>query len=135
MKDLDEFFENRVKGRIKGALVLDQNGNPQFEQKGKLKHYKIKLWLESENKEVKQVVYKLHPTYFNDIRETRNINNKFLLEISTYGNYYPTVDVYIGNEHEIARQIVCLVDLLNESHPAEVNNDLINQALEDIRKN
>lgn len=135
MKDPDEFFENKVKGRVKGALVLDQAGNPEFEQRGKLKHYKIKLWLESENKEIKQVIYKLHPTYFNDIRETRNVENKFLLEISTYGNYYPVADVYIGKEHEVARQIVSLVDLLNESHPMEANNEAINQAIEDIRKN
>ena len=131
-QEYNQFFRDRVNGKIRAQFILDSADHPEFTQTGSRKHYRVKLELLTENAQVRMVVYKLHPSYYDPLRESTDRTNHFAVEITTYGDYDFTVEVIVGTE--VARQMLKLSALLEEFHQP-VQNEAIQQALEDIRSN
>jgi hypothetical protein len=131
-QEYNQYFRDKVKGKIQAQFVLDSADHPEFTQTGSRKHYRVRLQLLTENAEARMVVYKLHPSYYDPLRESTDRKNNFAVEITTYGDYDFSVEVIVGTE--VARQVLKLSTLLDEFHQP-VKNQAIQQALEDIRSN
>jgi len=130
MSSDNPYFDEKVNGRVRAELVLDENGSPEFHIGRSLKHYKVTLFLETENAEVQRVIYKLDPTYNNPVRESSDASTRFQVVLTTYGDYRVTIDVQVGDE--IVREVIPLSKLLSETHE-ESSNVGIQAALEEIK--
>ncbi len=123
-------FEKRVQGDVHAEIVLDENENPVTLPGKKFNHYKVRLYLETQNPEVQSVTYRLDPTYYDPVRESTDVDGKFNVELTTYGDYPVTVDAQIGGE--IVRKVVPLFKLLQEEYGASASPE-IKSALEEIK--
>ncbi len=111
MAEKKDYFTDKVNGTVQAAFVLDDKGEPEFlDSEDGRRHFKVKLSLITKNPEVRTVVYKLHPTYFDPIRESNNAENDFMIETTTYGDFFFVVDVTLNSGS--ARQSFRLSDLL-----------------------
>jgi transcription initiation factor IIF auxiliary subunit len=131
MQKYNSTFAEKVKAKIRAELVLDAKKKPLFISEGSLRHYKVKLRLETENPKVERVIYRLDPTYYDSVREATDKENGFEIETATYGDYPLVVDVQIGDE--TIRQEVVLSDLLMNEYGKEKSGD-IKKALKDIEE-
>lgn len=129
-QEYDKFFLDKVKGKVEAHLVLDANNHPEFIESGSRKHYKMSLQLMTANAEVRLVVFKLDPTYYNTLRESTDSSNHFAVDMTSYGDYNFIVEVTVGTE--VARQEFRLSALLEEFHQP-VENEQVQQALNDIK--
>jgi transcription initiation factor IIF auxiliary subunit len=125
----ESYFDQKVRGNVRAKFVLDENDNPVAVRGKRLDHYKVRLYLETENPAVESVTYKLDPTYNDPVRESSDPSKQFGIELTTYGDYPVTVDAQVGGE--IAREVVPLSKLLEDSHQ-ESESPAIKVALEDI---
>jgi transcription initiation factor IIF auxiliary subunit len=132
MQKYNPIFKGKVKAKVRAELVLDKNNKPVFVPVGSLRHYKVKLHLDTKNPEVERVVYRLDPTYFDPVREASDPENGFEIETTTYGDYPFVVDVQLGDE--TIRQELYLSDLLEEAY-AKVKSSEIKRALKEIEDN
>jgi hypothetical protein len=132
IQDYDSFFSDKVKGEVQAQLVLDANNHPEFIESGSRKHYKIRLQLITANTDVRLVVFKLDPSYYNTLRESTDPSNNYAVDITTYGDYNFIVEVTVGTE--VARQEFRLSALLEKFHQP-VENAEIQQALDYITQN
>lgn len=124
------YFDQRVQGKIRAEIVLDQNRKPVSLPGDNLKHYKLRLYLETNNPAVQSVTYKLDPTYYDPVRESTDASDRFLIELTTYGDYPVTVDAHV--EGEIVRTVVPLSQLLQETYENTTDPEILN-ALNEIK--
>jgi hypothetical protein len=131
MRAYSEFFKRNVAGTVNASFLLDDKGNPLFTvgPSGNC-HYKISLNVVTENPEVVNVIYKLHPTYYDPIRESSDRESNFQVIITSYGDYDLAVDVQAAGK--LVTHTATLFDLLSESHKDSAN-PAIKEALEWIR--
>ncbi|SOD03737.1 hypothetical protein SAMN05216486_11718 [bacterium JGI 053] len=129
MMNKPPYFQERVQGRVRAELV--GGDEPETQTGGRLKHYKVRLFVDTQNPEVQNVTYKLDPTYYDPVRESRDADRNFEVSLSTYGDYPVTVEAQVGGE--IVRYTAPLLALLRESH-GNTTSEAIRAALEDIAK-
>ena len=129
MSSINPYFDEKVRGRVRAELILDKDGNPEFLEGNTLNHYKIRLYLQTQNPDVQRVIYRLDPTYYDPVRDSNDASRKFELSLTTYGDYQITIDVQVKGE--IVREVFRLSTLLNEIHGQSENNK-IQAALEAI---
>lgn len=133
MQEYAPIFSEAVQGNVAAELVLGTGGNPVFRETASKRHYSVRLRLVSEKSEsVKRVIYGLDPSYYNSVREATDRERDFEIEITTYGDYSFSVEVYLDGE--VARQTFILSRLLRETH-RDSENPQIQKALEDIINN
>ena len=132
MSGQKDYFSDKVRGNVRAALVLDDKGEPVYIESGGRRHYKIKLSLQTDNPDVRRVVYKLDPTYYDSIRESNDLKQNFGVETTTYGDYGFVVDVTVGSG--VARQTFVLSDLLGETHQKD-KKATVAEALSTIKDN
>jgi hypothetical protein len=114
MGDSNHYFEEKVRGRVRAEMILDENNDPVSVKSPSHDHYKVRLFLETNNPDIQSVTYKLDPTYYDPVRESSNLAEQFGIELTTYGDYPVTVDAQVGNE--IVRNVVPLSKLLKETY-------------------
>lgn len=124
------YFDERVRGKIRAEIVLDQNKKPVSLPGANLNHYKLRLYVETNNPAVQSVTYKLDPTYYDPVRESTDPSKQFLIELTTYGDYPVTVDAQVGGE--IVRKVVPLSQLLQETYENSTDPEILN-VLNEIR--
>jgi len=132
MIKMNEFFKDKTGGNIRAEFVLNERSEPEVSRVGGLNHYKIRLKFESDNSEVEKVVYRLDPTYYDPIRESRKKEKDFELTTTTYGDYPLLIDVQVRDE--MVRQEANLLDLLRETYSGS-GSPPIRKALQDIEEN
>ena len=118
------YFDRRVQGKIRAEIALDQNKKPVSLPGKTLNHYKVRLYLETNNPAVQSVTYKLDPTYYDPVRESNDSSQQFLIELTTYGDYPVTVDAQVDGE--IVRKVVPLSQLLEETYENSTDPDILN---------
>ena len=118
----DKNFETRVKGKVCAELVAPEP----LAAGSSLRHYKIRLFLETSNPQVERVIYKLDPTYYDPVRESLDASNKFAVETTTYGDYPVVVEAQVGGQ--LIRTRAQLTELLRERH-ADTQDHMIADAL------
>lgn len=128
MIEYNEFFADLVQGHLGVEFDLVE-GHPQFEERENLRHYRITISLKTPNRDVTNVVYRLDPSYYNPVRESKDQDNDFKIHTTTFGDYYFDVDVQVGTQ--IVRQRALLSDLLKEAH-GQSDNPEIKEALQYI---
>ena len=115
---------------MRAEFILDSQQHPISIEHNGLKHYQVRLQLITENPNIRKVDYKLHPTYYDPYRESKDASTGFTIELKTYGDYYFIVEVTVGTE--LARQELCLSDLLKETYQS-TDNASIQEALANIQ--
>jgi pYEATS domain-containing protein involved in immunity len=73
--------------KIRAEFVLDPGGRPRAENRDNRNHYKIRLFVADVPQDTYAVTYKLHPSYYNPVREVRRGTNEFEEVITSYGDY------------------------------------------------
>jgi hypothetical protein len=110
----ESYFDRKVRGAVRAEMILDEKNEPVRIKGDSLDHYKVRLFLDTQNPEVESVTYNLDPTYYDPVRESRDPDSQFSIELTTYGDYPVTVDAQVGNE--IVREVKPLAELLEQTH-------------------
>lgn len=128
-------FRESVGEGLTARFKLDANGGPLYEKDEEgTKHYFIELRLHSPRaQEIDKVSYLLGETYYDPIRNSKDRDNDFCEEITSYGNYPIKVKVQIGSHLYV--QESWLSELLEAGYAAGGANEVIRQALRDIKGN
>jgi hypothetical protein len=80
-------INENAKPVLVAEFVTDEKGVPKFRPGGSYMHYNIRLKVKGAPEDAYAVTYGLHETYYDPIRESRDINEDFLEEITSYGDY------------------------------------------------
>jgi hypothetical protein len=72
---------------------LDESGQPARLRSGNTTHYKIRLGVESPPDDTYAVTYRLHDSYYDPIRESRDKGASFEEKLTSYGDYQVRADV------------------------------------------
>src|SRR6185295_7516279 len=96
--DGSPYFDEKVKGRVRAEIVLDENQNPGYLKGKSLNHYKVRIYTQTQNPDVGGVTYRLDSSYYDPVRESLNANRDFEIFLTTYGDYPITVDAQVGSE-------------------------------------
>jgi hypothetical protein len=127
-------FLEDVQGTLKARFRLDARGEPLWDEDEEGYYYFIQLRLESPNRvKIDKVTYVLDSTYYDPVRVSKDRDNDFAEEISSYGDYVLTVRVQMGKHLYV--QEAWLSTLLEAGHAGEADTGPIRDAIEDIKAN
>jgi hypothetical protein len=115
---------------IKAVFELDENGRPTFTRRGNLKHYRIRLHVENVPDDTYAVTYKLHDTYYDPVRESRDRNAGFAEDLTSYGDF--TVQAKVRSKEGAVTLATPLSAALEAGHRAQLLPEIAS-ALEVIR--
>jgi hypothetical protein len=117
---------------IKATFELDEKGLPAFIERGDRKHYRIRLHVENVPDDTYAVTYKLHETYYDPVRESRDRAAGFTEDLTSYGDF--TVQAKIRSKEGVATVATPLSAALEAGHGAQLPPE-IESALRVIRSN
>jgi hypothetical protein len=117
--------------RICAEFQLDEKGRPIATTRNNLKHYKIRLFMESVPQDTYAVTYKLHESYYNPTREVRRGNPKFEELITSYGDYIVKAEVRGKKSFDL--EAVELSQALKESYGPNLAGP-IREAIDEIKE-
>jgi len=118
---------------IHAKFILDDNDKPRVRGAGQ---YGIELFVKNAPSDAYAVTYRLHPTYYDPVREARERDQPvdkeraFVEEITSYGNFDVLARVRTRSFPVTLQR--SLYDALVESH-GNSPDPAIKQALDDIR--
>ncbi len=127
---MNRYFREKVEGLVGAELLLDAQGNPIIHQGENLNHYEIRIFLNSANPNIRNVIYRLDRSYYDSLRESDDREKQYEIRTTTYGDYPLIVDVQIGNE--LVREKQQLSALLFEKYKGTSNAEII-KALDAIK--
>jgi hypothetical protein len=114
---------------IKAELVLDPEGKPKGRTSG---NYSIRLHVEGTPADAYKVTYQLHPSYYDPVREVRDLESGFSEELTSYGDY--VIQARVRTKDCTLATTRRLSDALREAHVASTDAD-VKKALLDIEQN
>lgn len=114
---------------LQAKFVFDREGRVDTTKQG---HYKIEISVKNAPEDAYAVTYRLHPSYFDPIREAMNKEDSFMEEITSYGDYLITARVRTKSFPVVVQR--SLYEALAESHNHNLNSN-VSRALEDIKNN
>lgn len=115
---------------IRAEFILDPLMKPEFLEGRTKKHYKIKLLVDNVPLETHQILYELHPTYQNPIREGSR-DKDFEVDITSYGDY--ELKVQVPDARSVRMLRVRLSEALAKSYVSGAT-PAISAALDDIKR-
>ena len=110
---------------------LDRSGQPEMLQSGGTTHYKIRIGVESPPDDTYAVTYRLHDSYYNPLRESRDKEARFEEELTSYGDYLVRADV--RTLHRVESLAGSLSEALRRGH-REDSNPAIIHAIDEIER-
>jgi|SRR6266851_8177521 len=119
-------------GRVRGELILGQQSKPYLKKGKSLTHYRVRLFVETQNPKISCVIYRLEPSRYDSVLESLDASGQFDVIVTTYGDCFVTVDVQI--EGELIRKVALLSLLLQESHATSADRHL-ETAIREIAEN
>ncbi len=118
-----------TKPELIAHFELDAEGKPQAIERDGMKHYQIVLKMAGAPADAYAVNYKLHETYYDPERESRDPDG-FTERITSYGDY--PVQVQLRTRKNVATLAVPLSRALQRGHQGE-SSAAIMEAIADIR--
>jgi|ERR1051326_3061509 restriction endonuclease Mrr len=117
---------------IVARFVLDNDERPEFITRGDQKHYKIEIHVANAPLDTYAVTYELHETYYDPIRESRDISNAFSTRITSYGDF--RLQARLRTRTRVDAIASQLSSALRRGHLSDLSLD-VSRALEDIENN
>lgn len=111
-------------------FVLDQDGKPKMIKAGDTKHYWIQLGVAEAPDDAYAVTYRLHDSYYEPVRESREHEVGFRQELTSFGDY--TVRADIRTRSRVEPLVTSLSEALERGHSGHRTPE-IETALEEIR--
>jgi hypothetical protein len=88
------------KPKLTATFELDDDGEPKKIMQGDLSHYIINVGVDDPPPDTYAVTYKLHPSYYDPIREVRSKDNQFEENLTSYGDFQVQADLRTGKRVE-----------------------------------
>lgn len=117
--------------RICAEFQLDEKGKPITTTYNDLRHYKIRLFMQSVPQDTYAVTYKLHESYYNPTREVRRDKPQFEELITSYGDYI--VKAELRGKKSFDLEAVELSQALKESYGPNIEGPIL-KAIEEIKE-
>src|SRR3972149_5832917 len=131
MSDSQSTFLKHLGGKAIARFKLDPSGQPVFvEGEGGTKHYVFDLSLPPVTPEVSIVTYRLHPTYYDPVRESEDPVTHFQEQITSFGDYRLNIEAAVGGR--LLAERVNLSERLREGRRSGPTSPGIAQAIETI---
>jgi hypothetical protein len=123
---------NKKTPALVAMFELDDKGRPKFEKRNGLKHYWIKLKVDGAPDDTYAVTYKLHESYYDPLRESRDRQNSFQHQLTSFGDY--VVQAKIRAPQGIGSVAEPLKTALKRGHASNLSSPVVD-ALKDIAEN
>ena len=117
--------------KLVAKFILDQEGKPKIIERNGKRHYYLHLGVEAPPPGTYAVTYKLDESYYNPIRESRDIDKNFSEELTSFGDYQIQAD--IRTKERVEPILANLSQALYRSYQEELTPD-IEAAIQDIEK-
>lgn len=117
---------------IRATFELNDKGEPEVVKQNDLKHYRIRLQVDNLPRDTYAVTYLLDETYYDPVRESREPESAFPLELTSYGDY--TLQAKIRTKERVETVATPLSAALRRSY-RDNPTPQIEAALRDISTN